>query len=78
MADSNQIKESRRVLEQKWDAEGGCPSCGWHALLSEHDVEDDDISQALDGDGRLYLYCQSKDDEDSFSHRKIVINIKSE
>lgn len=40
MATPEQITEARKTLEAKWNQEGDCASCGWHALLSEHAVED--------------------------------------
>ena len=76
MATPEQITEARKTLEAKWDDEGQCGSCGWHALLYEHDVEDCDIAEALDGDGILRLGCRSKDDEDSWNHRGVKICIR--
>lgn len=76
MATPEQIQESRKLLEAQWDSEGECGSCGWHALLYEHDVEDCDIAEALDGDGILRLGCRSKDDEDRWSHRGVKICIR--
>ena len=76
MATTEQIKEARTLLESKWDSEGICGSCGWHALLYEHNVSDDEIEEALDNDGGwLFLTCVSKDDDDSYSHRGIEIMI---
>ena len=62
----------------KWtfNQEGDCASCGWHALLGEHAVEDGDIADALDGDGILRLGCLSKNDEDRGSHRGVKIYIR--
>ena len=77
MATPEQITEARKTLEAKWDDEGQCGSCGWHALLYEHDVEDCDIAEALDDDGILRLGCLSKNDEDRGSHRGVKIYIRS-
>lgn len=76
MTTATQITEARKLLESKWDQEGECASCGWHALLGEHDVEDYDIAEALDGDGFLRLGCLSKNDEDCGSHRGVKIYIR--
>jgi hypothetical protein len=75
-ATSGQIAEARKLLELKWNQEGACASCGWHALLGEHDVEDLDIVEAIDGDGVLKLKCLSKNDEDQWNHRSIKICIR--
>lgn len=70
------IAEARARLEAKWDAEGDCGSCGWHAALYEHNVEDSEIAEALEKNGGiLELSCVSKDDDDSASHRGVKINI---
>ena len=76
MTTPEQITEARKTLEAKWNQEGDCASCGWHALLGEHAVEDGDIADALDGDGILRLGCLSKNDEDRGSHRGVKIYIR--
>jgi len=76
MATPEQITEARKTLEAKWGQEGECASCRWHALLYEHDVEDYEIAEALDGDGILRLGCRSKDDEDRWNHRGVKICIR--
>ena len=74
-----EISNGWQVLRKKWDSEGQCLSCGWHALLSEHEVEDVDIKEAVESDGILYLECLSKDDEEHrHSHRGIKINLRTQ
>lgn len=73
MATQQQIQEARKRLEAKFATDGACRSCGWHALLYEHDVTDEDIANALDNEGGvLRLYCQS---DDSDGHRGARIRI---
>lgn len=43
----NEVQKARKILEDKWMAEGQCGSCGYHAMLGEHDVCDEDIEHAL-------------------------------
>ena len=69
------VAKAHLLLEQKWGAEGDCASCGWHAALGEHDVDDDDIIHALQNGGILTLACLSKDDDTRDSHRGISINL---
>lgn len=60
-------------LRSAWDkGEGECASCGWSALLGEHEVEDADLGDALAGNGWLKLGCLSKDDPDAFRHHRGV------
>jgi hypothetical protein len=74
--EANAVREARARLEQKWDSEGSCGSCGWHALLAEHYVDDVDIAEALTiGNGWLELSCISKDDEARDDHRGVRIYI---
>ena len=73
--ENKKIEQARLILESKWDSEGCCPSCGWHGCLYEHRVDDYDIKEALSNDGILELSCISKDDEYSYHHRKIKIDI---
>lgn len=70
-----QVAAARAVLEQKWDAEGACASCGWHAALGEYHVDADDIRDALQHGGKLILQCISKDDETRDSHRGVSIDL---
>jgi len=73
MATQQQIQEARKRLETKFATDGACRSCGWRALLYEHDVTDEDIANALDNEsGVLRLYCQS---DDSAGHRGARIRI---
>ena len=79
MSDQDRIVEARKRLDDQWDNEGDCRSCGWHAYQYEHDISDFDIADALDNyDGWLHLSCVSKDADDSSSHRgaKIFIGNK--
>jgi len=71
------IQKAKEILESKWDSEGGCNSCGYHACLYEHGVDDSDIRDAIIDDGILHLSCRG-DDEDSDRHRGININISVE
>lgn len=68
------IETAKSILEYKWDREGGCNSCGYHACLYEHRVDDMDIRDALMYNGILHLPCYS-DDENSDRHRGINIRI---
>lgn len=71
-----EVAAARQRLEQKWDAEGDCGSCGWHACLYEHYVSDEDIENALEcDDGWLFLDCISKDADEPGSHRGIKIYV---
>lgn len=75
MATLEQITAARALLEQRWNAEGACGSCGWHAALYEHDVDDAMLAEALDNDdGVLRMPCQS-DDGDAYSHRGVRIRV---
>ena len=69
------IKLGREELESKWSDEGCCNSCGWHAALYEHGVEDWEIIEAVQGDGVLKLGCASKDDEDTDTHRGVKVRL---
>lgn len=76
-ATNDQIQEARKILESKWDSEGDCSSCGWHALLGEYDIEDSDIADCLNNaNGILYLGCLSED-EDNWGHRGTKICIRT-
>ena len=57
MADKEQIQQGWARLRAKWNAEGYCGSCSWHGLIYEHEVNDNDIAEALDGDGWIRLGC---------------------
>lgn len=69
------INAARKVLEEKWQEEGECQSCGWHAALYEHNVEDWEIMSAISTDGILELSCLSRDFEDTYDHRGVKIKI---
>ena len=74
-----EISVAHLRLVQRWNSEGQCNSCGWHALLYEHDVTDADIAEALEhNNGVLHLNCVSKDADDPWSHRGVSINIVSD
>lgn len=68
-----QIARARAELERRWDAEGDCGSCGWHAALYEHDVDDEDLAEAIQDGGRLELGCRNHEFEDPVGHRGVVI-----
>ncbi|WP_407307878.1 hypothetical protein [Acinetobacter sp.] len=72
------IEDAKSVLIGRWCNEGACSSCGWHALLGEHDVTDEDIQDALDNGGVLRLSCLNKDDEQAELHRGITISLRDE
>lgn len=78
MSTPEQIAAAWQRLRDKWGAEGACNSCGWHGLLYEHYVEDDDIAEALDSDGILRLSCVSKYTDDPSMHRGVRIFIGEE
>lgn len=67
------IAAARAELERRWDAEGACGSCGWHAALYEHDVEDADLADALRNNGRLELGCRNHEYGDPYGHRGVII-----
>ncbi len=71
------IAEARAELERRWDGEGGCNSCGWHAALYEHQVDDEDIAEAICNGGLLELGCISKDDDDAWRHRGVRIQLET-
>lgn len=72
--DSKEIERYREKLEKLWDDKGYCRSCGWHACLYEHNVEDWEIQDAIEkNDGILELSCVSKNAFDPSSHRVIKI-----
>jgi hypothetical protein len=71
------VTSARQMLEDRWDAEGHCRSCGWHAALYEHDVTDSDIAEALASfGGILQLGCRSKDADDNDLHRGVRVNLR--
>lgn len=77
MSTQAEVDAARKVLEEKWDAQGDCGSCTWHACLYEHDVDDVMIAHALEyEDGLLRLNCVNKTADEPESHRGIKINIK--
>lgn len=80
MSTPEQVIAARKRLEQKWDSQGCCRSCGWHASLYEHDFADTDIQRALEGDGRLELTCVNKgmDPEEREGHRGVCVFIGTE
>ncbi len=71
------VKQARDMLEAVWGDKGYCGSCGWHADLSEHDVNDLQIKSALeDHNGFLHLPCINRTADDPESHRGIKIHIE--
>lgn len=76
MITPEEITEARKTLEARWDDEGDCGSCGWHACLYEHNVTDLQIVKALETEGGiLTLGCLNQDDKDSWNHRGVSICI---
>jgi hypothetical protein len=47
----------KKILEQEWDSQGMCRSCGFHALLSEYS---DDIIYFNKEKNRYELPCLNK------------------
>ena len=72
------IDSARAELERRWDAEGECKSCGWHAALYEHRVTDDDLAEAMANDGRLELGCRNHEYGDPVGHRGVIIILTGE
>lgn len=80
MATKQQIEAAKDILSKSWENSGACASCGWHALLTEHEIDDEIIEEALDDyNGILKLTCQSKDCEgdERHYHRGVEINLIS-
>jgi hypothetical protein len=76
MSERNQTERARDLLVQRWDAEGMCESCNWHAALGEYDITDDDIADAMQGAaGVLCLPCLSADADDADIHRGVRVRI---
>lgn len=73
MVTKSQIDAARADLVSRWDSEGYCGSCGWHAALYEHHVDDDDIAEAMENGGRLELGCQNYEYGDPVDHRGVII-----
>lgn len=71
------IAKARAELERRWDAEGQCASCGWHAALYEHDVDDEDLADAIQHNGRLELGCRNHEYGDPYDHRGVVIILET-
>ncbi|RJO66948.1 MAG: hypothetical protein C4523_10675 [Myxococcales bacterium] len=71
------IAKARAELERRWDGEGYCGSCSWHAALYEHDVTDDDLAEAIRNGGRLELGCQNYEYGDPHDHRGVTIILET-
>lgn len=71
------IAKARAELERRWDKEGECGSCGWHAALYEHCVDDDDLAEAIENGGRLELGCRNHEYGDPVGHRGVVIILEA-
>ena len=64
-AELNMIKtreEALKYIEDNWDSQGECRSCGWHASLHEHMLEVSDLDELIK-DGKLWLPCQNPEDQ---------------
>lgn len=70
-----QVAKAFVELERRWDGEGQCESCGWHAALYEHRVTYDDVAEALRHGGRLHLGCRNHEHGDPHDHRGVVITL---
>ncbi len=75
MPTDEQVAQARKRLEEQWDQQGGCDSCGWHALLGEYYLDNLDIRYALEDGGTLRLPCLSKDDSQADLHRGVRVYI---
>jgi hypothetical protein len=65
------IEKAIHIVKEKWDAQGECASCGWHAALEEYG----DLSEAIyidEANKRIELSCLG-DDENSSSHKGVRI-----
>lgn len=68
MATKGEITAGWNKLYKLWDIKGGCETCRYHGLLSEHDLCDDDITEALDKHkGILDLWCVEDSDHWGFT-----------
>jgi hypothetical protein len=67
------VKLARQRIEENWDDIGACRSCGFHALLREHNLDDYEIENALNTDGMIELLCQNEDG--GSDHRGIRFNL---
>lgn len=75
MTTSEQVKKAYQLLVDRWSEQGYCTSCGWHALLEEHEVEAVDVAAALETtDQVLHLGCASPD-EDAYYHRGVFVSL---
>ncbi len=65
-------------IKAAWDDHGECKSCGWHALLYEYGLSDDELCSEVK-DGVLNLPCLSQDDPDGrHRHRGVIIELPPE
>ena len=64
-----------KILEKYWAQQGDCCSCGWHALIHEHNWEDADVDE---GRRRITLNCVSKNVDDPETHRGVRIDYQEE
>lgn len=64
--------EAAEVVRRKWDAQGHCDSCGWHAAIYE--VEPITIDDSELKDGVVWFPCRSKD-VDGSDHRGVRIRL---
>lgn len=66
-----ELKKSR--LEDRWDDQGDCRSCGWHAALYEYGEIGPDV--VIWCEESVWLPCLSQDHDDSGSHRGICVYV---
>lgn len=76
MTTPDEISAAFDRLESRWDEQGGCRTCGFHAQLAEHDVDETDILWAMNHcDGQLRLSCQAIGDNEAWPHPGPVVYI---
>jgi hypothetical protein len=73
---NEKLDKAKKLIQEKWDSQGSCNSCGWHGAYYEHDVWDEEIIDALNNGGILKLSCVNKDDEERDTHRGVEISLK--
>jgi hypothetical protein len=68
------IAQAIKLIEDNWNNIGMCSSCGYHASLHEHGIQDYEIENALKDDGVLELLCQNEDGGSDHRMIKIYLN----
>lgn len=70
-----EIDAYRKQIDELWDEQGYCRSCGWHGSVGDHDIEDWEIEWAVEHGGELELPCVNKSGE-GLDHRGVRIYLK--